>query len=51
MSKRNNIFGVVFREDVDGAWQDPVDQWYTQIEPSQPGERERYVPVSIVAGL
>ena len=30
------------------AWRDPLDQQYERIEPSQPGERERYVPVSIV---
>ena len=41
-------FRAVFHQDADGAWRDPLDQRYERIEPSQPGERERYVPVSIV---
>ena len=41
-------FGVVFHQDTDRAWRDPLDQRYERIEPSQPGEKERYVPTSIV---
>ena len=41
-------FGAVFYQNADGAWRDPLDQRYERIEPSQPGEKERYVPVSIV---
>ena len=41
-------FGAVFHQNTDGAWRDPLDQRYERIEPSQPGERERYIPVSIV---
>ena len=41
-------FGAIFHQDADGAWRDPLDQRYERIEPSQPGEKERYIPVSIV---
>ena len=41
-------FRAVFHQDTDGAWRDLLDQRYEWIEPSQPGEREQYVPVSIV---
>ena len=41
-------FGAVFHQDAYEAWRDPLDQRYERIEPSQPREKERYVPVSIV---
>ena len=41
-------FGAVFYQDTDGAWRDPLDHRYEQIEPSQLGEKESYVHVSIV---
>ena len=41
-------FGAVFHQDADEAWRDPLDQRYECIEPSQPGEKERYVLVNIV---
>ena len=41
-------FGAVFHQDANGAWRDPLDKRYERIKPSQPGEKERYVLVSIV---
>ena len=40
-------FGAIFHQDVDRAWRDPLDQRYERIEPSQPGEKERYIPSAL----